>query len=331
MGPMRSAFSRILSAAIACFLAIESLRTLLQGRNEVEWLVDCRGLPPALFFAIGMISSASFAAYSAGSKSILSRRALWCACLLLGAGALRDSLRVVSLFQNDVVASRFPLPFSLLVLLAAITIAVWAGRPVQIARSRRTAIAGVVFATSIGFAFPILQMITFGLTDYRRTSDAILVFGAGVAPDGTPSSALKDRVATACELYHQGLSSRMVFSGGPGRGSVTEPEAMKTLAVAMGVPESAILLDECGFNTRSSIRNVTSLAGANRWSSVIAVSHFYHLPRIKLESQRRAITVFTVPAKQQHVLSRLPYYMIREAIAGWSYYARGLWPCTDRV
>src|SRR5439155_17548504 len=113
-------------------------------------------------------------------------------------------------------------------------------------------------------------------------------FGAKAYADGTPSDALADRVRTACALYRDGLAPRLLFSGGPG-----EPAAMQHLAASLGVPEAAVLRDSEGVNTESTARNTVALLHAP--SRVLAVSHFYHLPRIKMTYQRYGSEVYTVP------------------------------------
>jgi len=50
----------------------------------------------------------------------------------------------------------------------------------------------------------------------------------------------------------------------------------------------------------------------------------YHLPRIKLAYQRDGWDVFTVPAKESHLLRQMPYNMAREVAAIWVYYLRPL-------
>jgi len=55
---------------------------------------------------------------------------------------------------------------------------------------------------------------------------------------------------------------------------------------------------------------------------VLAVSHFYHLPRIKLAYQRGGVDVCTVPARQKYFLSQIPYSMVREVAAFWTYYLK---------
>jgi hypothetical protein len=48
------------------------------------------------------------------------------------------------------------------------------------------------------------------------------------------------------------------------------------------------------------------------------------LPRIKLAYQRDGWDVFTVPAKESHLLRQMPYNMAREVAAIWVYYLRPL-------
>ena len=171
-------------------------------------------------------------------------------------------------------------------------------------------------------AFPMAQMATFGLTDYRRPADAILVFGARAYADGRPSDALSDRMRTACELYNQGLAARLILSGGPGDGPVHETEAMRRIALAAGIPDLALILDPAGTNTRATVANAAAIAREGGFDRVLAVSHFYHLPRIKLQADRAGLKCFTVPSPQGRPLTRLWYFMAREAAACWMYYLR---------
>jgi vancomycin permeability regulator SanA len=165
-------------------------------------------------------------------------------------------------------------------------------------------------------------MLCFGLTDYRRPADAALILGARTYADGTISDALSDRVREACKLYHEGLVSHLILSGGPGDGAIDEPQAMATLAESLSVPRHALILDHQGLNTRASITNTAAICRDHSFSRVLAVSHFYHLPRIKLEACRAGLDLCTVPAPQGQPLRALPWFMARETAAWWLYWAR---------
>jgi uncharacterized SAM-binding protein YcdF (DUF218 family) len=195
-------------------------------------------------------------------------------------------------------------------------------------RSQRIVFVGTFIASL--FLFPIAQMYCFGMTDYRRSADAIVVFGARTYADGTPSWVLADRTSTAIDLYNKHLAPKLIFSGGPGDGPISEPQAMRRMALSMGVPDSAILLDESGLNTDMTVTNTALIFQQQHLQKVLAVSHFYHLPRVKMAytralfSSKTPVEVFTVPAEDRAVMSRLPWYMTREIAALWMYYLRPL-------
>jgi vancomycin permeability regulator SanA len=170
----------------------------------------------------------------------------------------------------------------------------------------------------------LLHIHAFGLTDYRRPADAIVVFGARAYADGTPSEALRERVETAAALYHEGLAPRLIMSGGVDPSGVSEPRVMRAVAIEAGVPPSAIVEDELGETTEASIDSAQALAARHRLGSVLAVSHYFHLARIKLLAERRALRCFTVPADEGPTLLRgTPYYVLREAAALAYYFALG--------
>ena len=52
-------------------------------------------------------------------------------------------------------------------------------------------------------------------TDFSEKGkyDCILVLGAGLRADGSPSDMLRDRLRGAVELYRQGVSERILLSG----------------------------------------------------------------------------------------------------------------------
>jgi len=181
-----------------------------------------------------------------------------------------------------------------------------------------------VVATCI-VAFPLAQMYFFGHTDYRRRADVIVVFGARAHADGSPSGVLADRVRTGCDLYHRGLAPQLIFSGGPGDGAITEPQAMRRLALQLGVPDAAILLDENGVNTDATVRNTIPLFRNAHLHRVLAVSHSYHLARIKMAYLQAGWNIYTVPSREDSGLpGRGRFLIFRELIALGAYYLHPL-------
>jgi len=176
--------------------------------------------------------------------------------------------------------------------------------------------------------FPLIQIYCFGSTDYRRRADTAVVFGARVYANGSLSQAVADRVDTAARLYGQGLVQHIIVSGGPGDGLIHETDAMRRHLVARGVPVEAIDTDRNGWNTAATVRNTAPLLRGQR---VLAVSEFYHLPRIKLAYAAAGQEVYTVPAEASHWLRRWALgSIVREIPAFWAYYARAILHSSSR-
>lgn len=225
---------------------------------------------------------------------------------------------------NGSLADGRAFPFSLLVaaLLAMVLLDLLRrGGGVPGGRRHGVAAWGLVWA----LLFPLMQMYCFGASDYRRNADAIVVLGAKAYADGTPSVPLADRVRTACELYHRKLAPVLIFSGGPSDGPVHETEAMRRMALRLGVPAAAIVLDTAGVNTRGTVRGTVAIFQRLGATSAMVVSNAYHLPRIKMAYQRAGWNVYTVPATESYTLGAIPYYVAREAAGIWAYYVSALW------
>lgn len=244
----------------------------------------------------------------------------------LGLLCLADAFQFFTLVLRGQVQSSLPIPLSLLL---GLLLLLWAcaprPRPRQLSPQnalwQRVARGGsLVVLASLGV---LGHLITFGSTDYRRPADAAVVLGAAVRPSGAPSGALLDRTLTGCELYHQGLVDTLVMSGGRDPAApISEPECMRRIALEAGVPAEAIVLDEAGLTTDSTVREVARIADEQGWSRLLFVSHDYHLARVKLSAERRGLTAFTVPARERRQMRKKPVFVAREVLAFAWYFAQ---------
>lgn len=305
---------------LALFLGVFTVLNVLgegvsPGFDANEWWIDLRPLPPALSGMVLLAGGGLLCAW--GGAGRLRRPTRWAAGLLM-AVALVNAARFWVLLARGAIASDMPVPLSLLIAAALGVVVVAAGRQPP---AGRPLLAALGIAATVGVCavmFPVAQMFCFGLTDYRRPAEAIVVFGARAYADGRCSDALADRVREACGLYRAGLAPVVIMSGGPGDGAVHETEAMAALAQQLGVPREAIVLDRGGVTTRATAANTAAMLGPQ--SRVLAVSHFYHMPRVRLAYQRQGMQVCTVPATQTYILRRMPMLMAREIPALWVYY-----------
>jgi vancomycin permeability regulator SanA len=113
---------------------------------------------------------------------------------------------------------------------------------------------------------------------YASAADApsgplALVLGAEVYANGNPSPALVNRLDTSIQLYRAGKVDALLMSGG--HGSV-ETSAMRRYALAAGVPDDAIRLDDGGLRTLSSCQRARDVFHATR---VTVISQAEHLTR----------------------------------------------------
>ncbi len=109
--------------------------------------------------------------------------------------------------------------------------------------------------------------------------DAMIVLGAQVKPDGTPSLQLQWRIDAAANAWKE-RNSLIVVCGAQGGGEpATEASVMKAELMKQGVPGEYILMDEQSFNTRQNIGNAVTLLEGHDVKHVLVVTSDYHLAR----------------------------------------------------
>lgn len=107
-------------------------------------------------------------------------------------------------------------------------------------------------------------------------ADAIVVLGASVMPDGTPSDILKSRLDQGITLYFAGAAPKIIVSGDNGTESYNECWAMKRYAISRGVPSEDVFCDHAGFSTYETMYRAHHVFGAER---VVIATQTYHLYR----------------------------------------------------
>lgn len=127
-------------------------------------------------------------------------------------------------------------------------------------------------------------------------ADCILVLGAGVHPDGSPSNMLEDRLLRGISLYEEGASGKMLMSGDHGRKNYDEVNVMKQFAVNHGVPPEDVFMDHAGFSTYESMYRARDVFRAER---VIIVTQKYHLYRALYAAERLGLDAYGVASDQR--------------------------------
>lgn len=139
-------------------------------------------------------------------------------------------------------------------------------------------LATVLFVLAVNIAVVVRTKDRVFRTDEvdLEGADCILVLGAGVRSDGTPSHMLEDRLLVGIDLYERGLAPKLLMSGDHGTKEYDEVNAMKRFAVQRGVDADDVFMDHAGFSTYESICRAKEIFGAKK---IIIVSQEYHLYR----------------------------------------------------
>lgn len=139
----------------------------------------------------------------------------------------------------------------------------------------------------------------------------ILVLGASVAADGTPSPMLRDRLDTAIDLYNKGTAPKLLLSGDNGQIVYNEVQVMKNYAMEAGVPAEDIFMDHAGFSTYESVYRAKYIFDVDR---MIVVTQKYHLYRSLYGCKKMGITAMGA-ASDQYTYSGQEFREIREILA----------------
>jgi SanA protein len=140
-----------------------------------------------------------------------------------------------------------------------------------------------------------------------------IVFGAGLWRDGTATPVLIDRVTTAANLYLAGKVEKLLMSGDNRFVNYNEPAVMRTLALSLGVPEQAIVLDYAGRRTYDTCYRAKAIFGV---TGAVLVTQAFHLPRaIYLCNQLGVDSVGVEADLRDYRKSSMLYWNMRELLA----------------
>ena len=135
----------------------------------------------------------------------------------------------------------------------------------------------ILFALVYAFLFAYLLVREHNVPAPGSTQ-AIIVLGAQVNPDGQPSRQLELRLLEALKVYEAGPKP-VIVSGAQGKDEpVTEASVMKSWLEQKGVDPQHILVEDKSFNTRQNLENAKALLGEGV-KDVLIITSDYHLPR----------------------------------------------------
>ena len=147
----------------------------------------------------------------------------------------------------------------------------------------RRLLMGIGLLALLGVVCVIAMM---GFVYYMEThlppigdSDAIIVLGAQVKEDGTPSVALERRLTAALESY-QADRQLVIVCGAQGSNEPrAEGDVMRDWLLARGVPEGDVVAETASFNTRENLTYAKAIMEHRGLTKALVVTSDYHVAR----------------------------------------------------
>lgn len=179
----------------------------------------------------------------------------------------------------------------------------------------------LIFIAVLGVIILALSRLITGLYARARTFTVgnvpthrvAIVFGAGLWRNGTATPVLKDRVQTAANMYFAGKVEKLLMSGDNRFVEYNEPAVMREVALSLGVPETAIVVDFAGRRTYDTCYRARAIFGV---TEAILVTQAFHLPRAIYECSRLGVDSVGVNADLRvYSKSSVLYWNARELFA----------------
>ncbi len=165
-----------------------------------------------------------------------------------------------------------------------------------------------------GFLFAAAVIASYGMSDHVVRADVVVVPGNTVYSDGTLSDRLKGRLDVAVNIYRAGNCHAVFVSGAVGSEGVDESSAMRGYLIQRGVPAHQIIQDAHGFNTEATARNAAAAMQQRGFRTALAVSQYFHVPRLRVLLQRQGVEVIGT-AHANYFEVRDVYSLAREVVA----------------
>lgn len=148
----------------------------------------------------------------------------------------------------------------------------------------------------------VTAIIWYGTRDYAREADVIIVLGAGVRGDGSPSQTLVERAQQGARLWEQGIAPAIICTGGVvGDAPRAESDACREVLDAAGVPPDVVLWEEQSTTTAENVEHTLVLMAQHDMQSAVVVSSRYHLLRARWLYALAGQPVHTSPAAIGHL------------------------------
>ena len=141
--------------------------------------------------------------------------------------------------------------------------------------------------------------------------DCIIILGAGVKANGSPTDMLRDRLIAGFEAYKHLKNVPILNSGDSQYFDYRETAVMHSFLLDKGVEETSIIDDGYGLSTYESIWRAKNIYGFNK---ILIVSQKYHLHRAIYIANELGMTAYGLDGALT-TYGKQPLYSFREWLA----------------
>jgi uncharacterized SAM-binding protein YcdF (DUF218 family) len=209
--------------------------------------------------------------------------------------------------QKFIVSLTYPLTLSLWLLACAAVLLLL----------RRRKLGGLLLVLSLAWSLlwsiPLASDGLRGLLERRYPvvaeaalpkADAIVVLGGGSRyawlnrPDVRPEQLQSSRLAAGARAWLSGRAPIVILSGG-GEDGDSEAQRMAAAIARLGVPASALILEDRSRNTHDNALFTAALADRRGMHRVLLVTSSLHMPRASLLFRNAGVDVVPVPVPER--------------------------------
>ena len=114
----------------------------------------------------------------------------------------------------------------------------------------------------------------------RGESDVVIVLGAQVLADGTPSVALERRLTLSLSIYQEKRQTVIVCGAQGSDEPAPEGEVMRDWLIARGARPEDVVAETASFNTRENLLFAREIMEQRGLSRATVVTSDYHVARV---------------------------------------------------
>ncbi len=124
------------------------------------------------------------------------------------------------------------------------------------------------------------------------------------------------RVKKAVEVWKNRECDYVIFSGGKTGSEKSEAEVMRDIAIELGLPEDAVILEDKSKNTVENAVYVKKIVDRIEPDVIFVVTSPYHLPRTKIIFERvlKDYLMYFVPSSYPYEFDKLLSHFAKETL-----------------